>query len=143
MTREHADLLNRIGMGLNFVSFWCVTPEFIGKDQLKSWERAIENFLRMMPPILKKTLWMFLVVSGAFVALRYEEKRRTGHMVTPGLPQGWPIALMVLMVLYLAFQTFGLSLLSKLEEDDDARRKSMVIGAVFFTLGSLMQFFAT
>jgi hypothetical protein len=143
MTREHGDLLNRIGMGLSFVSFWLVTPEFIGEVYLRTWEKALADFLSGMGPALKRTLYMFGGSCAAVVAIRFLEKELTGHMLIPSLPQGWPVALMGLAGLSLLIEQFGPPLVRKLAIDGNVRRRFLLVGAFLFTVASVLQFWAT
>jgi hypothetical protein len=143
MTREHADLLNRVGMGINFVSFWFAVPELIGEVRLKAWEKSLAGFLSYLPSALKKAAYRLSALVFLILIARLVENKLTRHMVIPALPQGWTVALAALFALSVLFQMVGPWWVSKLANDNDIRQTSFLVGAVLFTLAFALQFWAT
>ena len=144
MTHRLADILNRVGLFLGFVSFWFAAPEFIGEPRLKAWEHALAAGLLRMPKALKRMLWGMTAVALSFY-VRTVVTNVIAHrpFQLPDVPQSWPLAFAVVSSLLLLAQIFVEPLVSKLANDDRVRQRALFLAAVLFTVSFVLQFAAT
>jgi len=75
--------VNRVGIVLEFLSFWLAAPEILGERRLRTLERRLERGLRALPRVL-----LILLFSTALVVVT----------VMFGLLWGWRMLLVVLAV---------------------------------------------
>lgn len=65
--------LNRIGIILEFLSFWLAAPEILGEERLRALERGVERGLEKQLPRALTLMWLvgtFLGVAVFFLFLR-------------------------------------------------------------------------
>jgi len=55
--------VNRVGIALEFLSFWFAAPEILGKRRLRAMERKVERVIRALPlALLMSFFWTAMVV---------------------------------------------------------------------------------
>ena len=55
--------VNRVGIALEFLSFWFAAPEILGKRRLRAMERKVERVIRALPlALLMLFFWTAMVV---------------------------------------------------------------------------------
>jgi hypothetical protein len=67
MSHSVANVLNRVGIALGFLSFWFAAPEFVGQDRLQRWEREIANGLAALKRF--RPFWRPMIISLPFFVL--------------------------------------------------------------------------
>ena len=139
--------VNRVGIVLEFLSFWFAAPEILGEERLRALERRIEQGLRVLPSVVALGL-TGVVVASVVMAL--------GRAAVEGVVT-WVIAVMVVawvVVLVMKGTKFEivaivlenkivLPLLRVLADDERIRQRSLAVGAVLFVVGFSLQLVAT
>jgi hypothetical protein len=62
-------LFNRIGIALNFLSFWLVTPELIGEARLKNWEKQLEKQILAQTELCLYLMGVIFYTTGIFMVV--------------------------------------------------------------------------
>ena len=143
LTHGLADFFNRVGMVFGFLSFWFAAPEFIGEQRLKSWEDAIAASLatfRRLPDSLQGAIVFTLIFVGPLYVLYFKYKI-AGRIVNSAF----------LLPTIGAVIGYGVSrfvsrldrIVGALAKDKKVRQRSLLMGAVLFTLAFVLQFLAT
>jgi hypothetical protein len=141
IAHETAEWLNRIGLGLGFLSFWFAVPEFIGEPRLRSWERALAATLPVLPAAAKGAFFIGSVLIAGIGSWH--------SLVTWQLPTMSAVELVGLSTLNAAVFFFESlrgrlnSAAAKLANDEHVRQRSLLFGAALFTVSFALQFIAT
>ncbi|GAB5538997.1 MAG: hypothetical protein Salg2KO_11000 [Salibacteraceae bacterium] len=139
-----------IGVTFQFLSFWFAAPELLGEPALKRFESGLKRFLTALP----LTILFFFILVYAFSF--------AGYGIYTGL-KGAEIGLseddyfQYMVVLGSAFAIYGVFLIffkrirnfitskvsdplvERLIHKSQTRQQALVIGAVLFTLGFIIQ----
>ena len=134
--------VNRVGIVLEFLSFWFAAPEILGEERLRALERRVErgiSLLAVAMAMIAGLAGMMGLVGLTAVTIMGEEA-----MADWGWVAG--IALMAGIGMWLAImyeQKALPRLLRVLADDTRIRRRSLAMGAVLFVVGFLLQLVAT
>jgi hypothetical protein len=139
--------LTRIGIFLEFVSFWFAAPELLGETRLKAMEDAVESFLRRHK--LDQTVTRGTYLAGSVAILLSIAGLMLGYLLPPRFRVasvdimaelfGAAIILFAMAILSLAARR----LLPVMADDQEIRRRYLAIGAGLFVLGTVLQLLAT
>lgn len=129
---------DRIGLFLQFLSFWLVAPEFLGDHRINLVRKAASHVLQAF---LFFPIGITLgVIGGAWVFRLLDESL---HSYLRALI-GAGILLAVLFSIYRAIRTDVVQRLLERLEDNHAFRTTLAwMGALLFTVGFILQFVAT
>jgi hypothetical protein len=151
------DWVNRIGMVLEFVSFWLAAPEILGKQRLLMVENRIRKMLHFLPRLSTPVIAILLVVMplvciGEFYLMRTGQIQRSAYGPTITAPKDgmyygvfyiiFPLFLLLTGVYFLV-DKIGPALLHSLADDKRYRHRALIVGATFFTLGFILQIITT
>jgi hypothetical protein len=141
MTHETTDWLNRTGMLLGFLSFWFVTPEFVGEARLKQWEDALGKGLLKLPLAAKAVMMSVTLIFASLFLYHWETSERVDSI------SSWKLCVMGIVsstAIYLSIIEPQIEkVVSKLANDGRVRQRFLFLGAAFFILSTLLQFIAT
>ena len=139
--------VNRVGIVLEFLSFWFAAPDILGEERLRALERRVERGIRALP-------FAIGAVAAALVVVMLQEDRwvmvLTARGLNPflakmvvelllGLAAGVPAGYLTSVVRDKVARPF----LRILADDRYIRRRSLAVGAVLFVVGLLSQLIAT
>jgi len=137
--------VNRVGIVLEFLSFWFAAPEILGEGRLRALEQRVEQGIRVLP-------WVALGVMGAvgmilqvvFALIAKSWSRRTANVacVVAMVATFWYCMRMATVVGKLRLKVVP-SLLHVLADEESIRQRSLAVGAVLFVVGFLLQLIAT
>ncbi len=141
LPHDWADVLNRIGLILGFASFWFAAPEFIGEQRLKEWEAGLGSGLRNLSIVLNTAF--VLVTCGLIVFFVYSAARE-GRFFPKQRPSFfWVILLDALLFASSYLDKHLKSLLAFLSNDGERRKHALLLGALLFTISTILQLAAT
>jgi hypothetical protein len=128
---------NRVGIVLEFLSFWFAAPEILGEGRLRKLERGLEVGVRLLSVMVWVTAALLGLLVGVMVVVA------TGEMVTASAA--------IIVVFGLTVVAWGLKwedkvispLLRVLADYEHIRQRSLAAGAVLFVVGFLLQLIAT
>ena len=141
--------LNRVGLLLNFISFWLVAPEVLGEHRLKMIRQVFVVGLKSIP------VFFYIVAASLFYSILAIVSIVPLWMFYPQLLENKFVgfSIMILATLLGAFLSLKLSsllkdkfikpILNKLADDEKLRRRLLLFGTLMFTLGFLCQMLAT
>ena len=130
MTFEISPWLNRIGLVLDFVAFCCASPEILGKKKLQNIERALEKLI----VYLYKALTWFLVALSTVLEIIVNLFTLSNFTE---LTVGW-----LNVALYWLTDRLN-KILSRLTDDSKLRARALLVGAIFFVAGFILQLLGT
>jgi len=142
--------INALGLLLQFVSFWFAAPELLGVNTLKRFENSLRKFVASLPLIILMGIILVYAVSlsalGIFKGIEANEKGiAKSDMIQVYLTMG------VCFLFYLVFLFFFKRLKKWLDinlaqplvygliNNNKTRSSALMVGAVLFTLGFLLQ----
>lgn len=145
--------VNRIGMVLEFFSFWFAAPELLGEERLRRLRDSFGRGIKALPSLTAKILYWILVLSLP-VILIVVFWRRVSAYVNWSLrhPLLEEVTDLLLTVLAIAVEVYTFKFLSryvaepiltKLADNNRLRQHSLVLAAVLFVVGFIFQFTAT
>jgi hypothetical protein len=140
LPHQLADILNRVGLALGFVSFWLAAPELIGEERLKAWEGRLATGLLKLPTMLNIAIAIITVLLLGFFVWRLAWSRSFFHSEPPFV---LVVALDAMFVLLWLSEKVLKKFVSIMAGDKGVRQASLVIGAALFTVSFLLQFAAT
>jgi hypothetical protein len=156
MNPELAAWLNRIGVLLEFFSFWLVAPEFLGEERLKRMEAWMERGLAVLPslPVALVLLVWFLLLTGPLPLLVFPGAAQRFMDWVDTLPlgmAGYMVLVLVAMAVLLPIAVATTSaleraltpLLHSLARDEQIRVRVLWLGVMILTIGTFLQFIAT
>jgi len=130
--------VNRVGIVLEFLSFWFAAPEILGEERLRKLERRVEKGVIVLPEVLfvVGVAVMFLIIIPLTLNERISWSVATLMIVV--------VSVLVLLLLPLAMQGVVIPpLLRILADDERIRQRSRAVGAVLFVVGILLELIAT
>jgi hypothetical protein len=140
LSHQLADIFNRVGLVLGFVSFWLAAPELIGEERLKVWEKRLVSGLLKLPLVFNVVITVITFLLVGFFVWRLAHGRGLFHSDPP---------FVLVVVLDVAFVLLSLSewllrkFVSIMAGDKGIRQGSLVVAAALFTVSFLLQFAAT
>lgn len=143
--------VNAIGLLLQFVAFWLAAPELLGEPTLRRFEKGLKKLVTQLPIII---IWIviigFGVTSLVLSLMKGLDAARNG--ITENEMNTFYIKLAIVSGLYFIFIAFykrikkGLKtklaqpLVEKLINNTETRKQFLILGAVLFSLGFMLQF---
>lgn len=144
--------LNALGLLLQFLAFWFAAPELLGAATLKRFESGLRRFIRRIPMLIGLCIILsyalYFGIQGFMKGLEASE-----NGVQHSEIYSFYIQLGIAFIVYIVFMIFykriiqwmDLKLAQPLTEmlinNNQTRKISLIIGAVFFSIGFLLQFF--
>jgi hypothetical protein len=143
--------VNAIGLLLQFVAFWLAAPELLGEPTLRRFEKGLKKLVTLLPMII---IWVVILgygVTSLILSLMKGFDAATNGTTTESLTAFY-IKLGVATIVYFIFMVFykrikkGLEtklaqpLVEKLINNTETRKQSLILGAMLFSLGFIMQF---
>jgi len=141
------------GLILQFFAFWFAAPELLGASTLKRFEKGLRKLIALIPLV-----FMTLVILGYGLTFFISGIVKAVKSQTEGIEEGelfeFFITLGVASILYFIFIFYYKKIKAWLEtkvaqpliynliENNHIRSISLVIGAVLFTLGFVLQIIA-
>jgi hypothetical protein len=150
--------LKIIGSILQYISFWLAAPEILGESRMVAVERWISSVLVFVPRlVIVLTGWVAAFLTSALAvraALDYFgvgllfEHGSDGHLLIDTL-----LAICVAVAIYgsawLAMRCFAkladwvlASLIRRLAHDTPFRQRCLIVGAIVFTMGFVLELIA-
>lgn len=151
MSTATATWLSRVAILLQFAAFWFSVPELLGERRLKAIEKGVEEGLHrweQMGARIRQNAALLIVALGALglvaILLTNPGLRRLPDMVQ-GIVAVALASLALVVGLLLEWLLTGLTrnVLRHLADDRLIRRRSLMIGAVLFALGTIVDFVGT
>jgi hypothetical protein len=152
MNAEQLHLLNRIGLLLDFLAFWLAAPEILGEERLKKAESLVERFIKAFPFVITIIIGLIVLVAYAYMgSVDVDNLFKTMQIDSPleirvysALFCFTPIlvAVLVPIIMVMLFAT-SQKLLTIMANDENIRKRALVIGAILFILGFILQFIAS
>ncbi len=156
--------LNRMGLIIQFLSFWLAAPEILGEERLRRLQSRIASGVNLLPSLSVEVTMGGLAVIAVMLGIWLDT------ILSPILPEpnsavrwsGLPSRPYLLVMVVIAFTALNLAafwvgrkvsaevkekivprLLDSLAKNERVRQRSLVLGAALFTAGFLMQLVAT
>ncbi len=143
--------VNAIGLLLQFIAFWLAAPELLGELTLRRFEKGLKKLVTLLPMII---IWVVIlgygVTSLILSLLKGFDAAKNG--TTAESLTLFYIKLGVATIAYFVFMFFykrikkGLEtklaqpLVEKLINNTETRKQSLILGAILFSLGFMLQF---
>lgn len=143
--------LTAFAMLIQFISFWLAAPELIGDTTLKRLNSFLQKFISNLSMILLTLLVLAISISfsinGIIKGMSYSATGVTREEVNKYL-----ITLAISGIIYIIFlinfkkiklwmdTRIAAPLITKFTYSDSFRKNSLIIGAILFTFGFLIQF---
>jgi hypothetical protein len=140
LTHHLADILNRVGLVLAFVSFWLAAPELIGEERLKAWEGRLASGLLKLPVALNGSIAIITFLLVGFFIWRLAQSRSFSHSEPPFV---LVVALDAMFVFLWLSEKVLKKFVSIMATKSGVRQASLVLGAALFTASFLLQFLGT
>lgn len=129
---------DRVGLLFQFLAFWFVAPELMGRQRLERMKEATERLCRAL---------IILPVGGALIAgadaIILWQVDEDLHSITRAIVISVLLAAMMAWSYFSMRQHFFHRLIQRLEDDDGFRAVLAKTGAGLFTVGFVLQFVAT
>ncbi|MEZ4722839.1 MAG: hypothetical protein R2813_13280 [Flavobacteriales bacterium] len=139
---------------LQFSAFWFAAPELLGELTLKRFEHGLKKLVTMLPFILVISIVLLfgfgLGSYGIYMGLKgasgqLQEQEFTQYYILMG---GSFLVYGVFMVFYKKIQNWignhvSNPLIERLINQSEIRKQALIIGAILFTLGFILQFTIT
>jgi len=140
--------INIIGLCLQFVAFWFAAPELLGENTLKRMEESLKKMVTKLPLFI---ISFIAITLGATMMAVGIKKGMNGALNKADL-NNYFISIGVGFGLYLAFiilwekkiqpyvaNRVAKPLLEKLISKSESRKSALVIGAICFSIGFVLQ----
>lgn len=143
--------VNAIGLLLQFIAFWLAAPELLGEPTLRRFEKGLKKLVTQLPIII---IWIVVlgygITSISLSLIKGLDAAKNGITVE-SLTQFY-ILLGIFSFLYILFMVFykrikkGLEtklaqpLVEKLINNTETRKQALILGAVLFSVGFILQF---
>ncbi len=141
--------INIIGLIFQFAAFWFAAPELLGSEALKRFEKGLITFIGKIPTVIIAFSAIIVGIGMSWYGIRTglqaaeaDASGIIGTMVTI-------IVLSVVLMVYFIFfasktqqwmqSNFATPLIEKLIVSGESRKSALIIGAVLFTLGFVLQ----
>ena len=153
-----AENMNRIGIILNFITAFMVTPELIGPSKLQALDEKVKDFLQKYRSwiisnkelsYMKKFLILTSIAMLFCYGMVYLSKQQPSNdipdylfRIAPFAIVGSIILLFAVILIYLAGTLLN-QVLEKTTKDGSFRSTLTWWGIIFFLVGNILQFIAT
>lgn len=143
--------VNAIGLLLQFIAFWLAAPELLGENTLRRFEKGLKKLVSLLPLIIIWTVILTYGITSLVTSIVKGLDAAKNGTSTESLTSFY-IILGVATFLYFLFMIFykrikkGLEtklaqpLVEKLINNTETRKQALILGAVFFSIGFMMQF---
>lgn len=146
--------LNLLGLLLQFLAFWFAAPELLGEMTLKKFETGLKKFVTLMPVILLMSVVMLFGFGLGGYGLYMGLKGSSGELQTQDFTRYYIImgcsflVYALFMLFYKRIQRWvslriSTPLIETLINQGETRKQALIIGAILFTLGFILQFITT
>lgn len=142
--------LTVLGLTFQFVAFWFAAPELLGENALKRMQAGIQKLVTWIPILF--TLLVVLGYGFTFVGISLYntyKMAQTGEVFID--PTKYFVSLGVFTSIYMVFifrykkiskwleNNVAIPLTDKILNSSTTRKNALVVGAILFTLGFLIQ----
>ena len=144
--------INAIGLILQFLSFWLAAPELLGEATLKRFEAGLRKFIALMPVIIITIIvlgyGLFFGITGILKGIKASKEGIADQEFYSFL-----IATIIATIFYFILMFRYKKILSWLDlkyakpltetliTNNQTRKNALIVGAIIFTTGFLMQLF--
>jgi hypothetical protein len=160
--------LSRVGMLLEFLSFWLVAPEILGIERLKRWENDLETWLKnkdlsnhlkligLVATYIVVIGWVIFLAIWGFSLLMSGIDFQHPNLMPSLIYLATSLLVALLVRLFVAglleltqpigkrlIQSVTSPILRALEDDTKISRRSLMLGAGLYILSFLLQFWTT
>jgi len=152
--------VNRIGMILEFFSFWFAAPELLGEDRLRRLRDSFGRGVKALPSLTAKVLCGILLFGAPGILIVVYQRRvfsylswsfsHWSHLLVGNVVE--EVIGIAFLFLAVAFEFFAFEfltkhvakpILTKLADNNRLRQNSLVLAAILFVAGFMLQFIAT
>ncbi|MBD78905.1 MAG: hypothetical protein CL840_08295 [Crocinitomicaceae bacterium] len=142
--------INALGLLMQFIAFWLAAPELLGKETLQRFELGLRKFISYIPILILMMVVLGFAISvsiwGTIKGLNASEQGVTENEMI-----NYYIILGVCFAIYGVFLFFfkkirnwlevklAQPLISGLIVNNHIRSTSLILGAILFTIGFLLQ----
>ncbi len=138
MTSSLGQWVDRVGLLLQFLSFWFVAPELVGEERIKTLGKSMATFFSNS---------IFLIVAVGLLTVAWSLAFREGYHLTHRIGLALLFSSFVLVPKFLLYrlvkERWLPSLVQHLSSDEHFRKGLLWVGGFLFTLGAALQFAAT
>ncbi len=143
--------INAVGLLLQFIAFWLAAPELLGEPTLRRFEKGLKKLVTQLPIIV---IWLIVlgygITSTLFSVMKGLDAAKNG--TTIGSMTSFYITLGIFSGVYFIFIAFykrikkwletklAQPLVEKLINNTETRKQSLILGAVLFSVGFMLQF---
>lgn len=144
--------INALGLILQFLSFWLAAPELLGETTLKRFETGLRKFIAALPVLVFTLIalgyGLYFGISGTLKGIR---ARQEGVPDQDFLPFMLSMAIATILYFILVFKykkfiswidlKYAKPITEALINNNQSRKNALIVGAIIFTVGFLMQLF--
>tara|TARA_B110000046_G_scaffold47701_1_gene52740 strand:- start:2209 stop:2667 length:459 start_codon:yes stop_codon:yes gene_type:complete len=142
--------INLFGLILQFLAFWFAAPELLGKSTLERFELGLKRLVSAIPMIVIMLIILLYSALTAGIGI-YKGMKGASEGLEEGEMMNYLITLGLAMVVYFIFifaskriqrwlaKTVADPLIDKLIDQGETRKNALIIGAVIFSVGFLLQ----
>ena len=142
--------INALGLLLQFIAFWFAAPELLGKNTLKRFENGLQKTISRLPMIILLILILGVSIGYSVYGIYTGLKASEGG-ITQGEMTRYYVFLGLSFMVYFIFMIFNKKvvkmldtylaqpLMHKLIHKSEIRKNALIVGAILFTLGFLIQ----
>ena len=147
--------MNRVGIILNFISFWFAAPEILGEERLRKIEASFEKVVKAGSTCL--VVFLFVTLIPLFVIMLFFLMPAlitgimmlfTGSSLWAGIKTllaviGFWLGVALLVQVVNLVPELTERFLNMLADNQRIRQRALILGALLFVLGNILQFVAT
>ena len=142
--------INLFGLILQFVSFWFAAPELLGQSTMQRFEKGLKKLVSAIPLIII----LIFVLSYALATAGYgiynglkgaelglEENELMNYFITMGVAFAFYFVFLIFAKRIRRFleKRVANPLIDKLINQGEVRKQALIIGAILFSIGFLIQ----
>lgn len=141
--------INILGLIFQFAAFWFAAPELLGSDTMKRFEASMISFISKAPAFIIAVFSIILGIGLSIFGTTQGIKATESNSQDFIFIMLFIIIISILLMVYFIFfakktqqwMTINLAkpLIQKLISNNESRKTALIIGAVLFTLGFLLQ----
>lgn len=142
--------VNLFGLILQFAAFWFAAPELLGKSTLERFEIGLKRLVSAIPMIVIMLIILVYTATtagyGIYKGMKgASEGLEEGEMVNYFITMGMAFTVYFIFIFLSKRIQFWLAkrvadpLIDRLINQGETRKQALIIGAVLFTLGFLLQ----
>lgn len=142
--------INALGLLLQFISFWFAAPELLGVNTLKRFEISLRKFVAALPLIILLCVVLIYAISlsalGILKGIKASEEGIAKNEMTEVylIMGGCFLVYFVFLIFFKRIKNWldlhlAQPLVSGLINNNKARSSALIVGAVLFTIGFLLQ----